>query len=163
MLQHIDRYFLRCGCDDCIKESEEDSLRQALSRINEYRALASPSLIALSSSDPILTAFQLSWELRNLAFAEPVIRFLLITIVLYSFFVVQECKSEYLELRRQCQQFAVDLLQQSRSSQELAVILNHDPDSPPYEEGDHMKLARLELAITYKQKKVSTKDLVIFF
>lgn len=36
-------------------------------RVNEYRALASPSLIALSSADPILTAFQLSWELRRLA------------------------------------------------------------------------------------------------
>lgn len=61
----------RCGCDDCIRESHEDSLRFSVSRLNEYRALASPSLIALSSNDPILTAFQLSWELRNLAFAEP--------------------------------------------------------------------------------------------
>ena len=40
------------------------------SRINVYRALASPSLIALSSKDPILTAFQLSWELRRLSFVE---------------------------------------------------------------------------------------------
>lgn len=78
----------------------------------------------------------MSWELRNLAFAE------------------QECKSEYLELRRQCQKFAVDLLDQSRSSQELAIILNHDPNGQPYEDGDHMKLARLELAINFKQKTV---------
>ncbi|XP_044254648.1 transient-receptor-potential-like protein [Tribolium madens] len=62
---------IKCGCDECIKESEEDYLRHSLARLNEYKALASPSLIALSSSDPILTAFQLSWELRNLAFAEP--------------------------------------------------------------------------------------------
>lgn len=68
----------RCGCERCIRESEEDPLRHSLSRVNEYRALASPSLIALSSSDPILTAFQLSWELRTLAFAE------------------QECKLQYL-------------------------------------------------------------------
>nr|CAD7417047.1 unnamed protein product [Timema poppensis] len=54
-----------------------------------------------------------------------------------------------LELRRQCQKFAVDLLHQSRSSQELAIILNHDPESPSYEDGEHMKLARLELAINY--------------
>lgn len=114
-------------------------MRFSLSRVNEYRALASPSLIALSSADPLLTAFKLSWELRNLAFAE------------------QECKSEYLDLRRQCQQFAVDLLDQSRSSQELAIILNHDPDAPPYADGDHMNLARLELAINHKQKKVSLK------
>ncbi|ENN82232.1 hypothetical protein YQE_01388, partial [Dendroctonus ponderosae] len=63
---------IKCGCDDCVNQSEEDSLRHSLSRLNEYKALASPSLIALSSSDPLLTAFQLSWELRNLAFAEPV-------------------------------------------------------------------------------------------
>ncbi|GJQ82376.1 TRPL [Trypoxylus dichotomus] len=126
---------MKCGCDDCIRESKEDSLRHSLSRVNEYKALASPSLIALSSGDPILTAFQLSWELRNLAFAEP------------------ECKSDYLELRKQCQQFAVDLLHQSRTSEELAIILNHDPDKPSYEVGEQMTLARLELAITYKQKK----------
>ncbi|CAH0397075.1 unnamed protein product [Chilo suppressalis] len=126
---------VRCGCEECIRLSTEDSLRHSLARLNEYRALASPSLIALSSTDPILTAFQLSWELRNLAFAE------------------QESKSEYLELRRQAQKFAVDLLDQSRSSQELAVILNHDPDEPGFVEGDHMKLARLELAINFKQKK----------
>ncbi|XP_055629755.1 transient-receptor-potential-like protein [Toxorhynchites rutilus septentrionalis] len=126
---------VKCGCDECIRRSSEDSLRHSLARVNEYRALASPSLITLSSQDPLLTAFQLSWELRNLAFAE------------------QECKSEYLKLRQQCQKFAVDLLDQSRSSQELAIILNYDPESPPYMDGDHMQLQRLELAIDYKQKK----------
>lgn len=130
-----DPHDVKCGCEDCIRESTEDSLRHSLARLNEYRALASPSLIALSSTDPILTAFQLSWELRNLAFAE------------------QESKSEYLELRRQAQLFAVDLLDQSRSSQELAIILNHDPDAPAFVDGDHMQLARLELAIDFKQKK----------
>lgn len=70
-------------------------------------------------------------------------------------FAEQECKQEYLELRRQCQQFAVDLLDQTRSSQELAIILNYDPTSPPYMDGDHMKLKRLEMAIDYKQKKVA--------
>jgi Transient receptor ion channel II. len=60
----------RCGCDKCVRDSQEDSFHFSVSRLNEYRALASPSLIALSSNDPILTAFQLSWELRNLAFAE---------------------------------------------------------------------------------------------
>lgn len=39
-------------------------------RVNEYKALASPSLMALSSADPILNAFQLSWELRRLASIE---------------------------------------------------------------------------------------------
>lgn len=59
--------FCRCGCDDCILSSEQDSLRHSQSRINAYRALTSPSLIALSSKDPLLTAFELSWELRKLS------------------------------------------------------------------------------------------------
>lgn len=57
----------RCGCDKCIAASKTDSLRYSTCRVNEYRALASPSLMALSSADPILTAFQQSWELRRLA------------------------------------------------------------------------------------------------
>lgn len=45
-------------------------------------------------------------------------------------------------------------MDQSRSSQELAIILNHDPDNPTFDEDEHMKLTRLEQAINYKQKKV---------
>lgn len=115
----------------------EDSLRHSLSRVNIYRALCSPSLICLTSSDPILTAFQLSWDLRNLALTE------------------QECKAEYVELRRQCQQFACSLLDQTRTSNELAIILNYDPTTSSYEPGDRMILTRLVQAISYKQKQVS--------
>ena len=57
----------RCGCDECVSSNETDSLRHSQSRINAYRALTSPSLIALSSRDPLLTAFELSWELRRLS------------------------------------------------------------------------------------------------
>ena len=39
---------LKCSCEACITASQEDSLRFSLSRINAYRALASPSLIALT-------------------------------------------------------------------------------------------------------------------
>lgn len=60
----------RCGCSDCIRGVLEDSLRHSMSRINAYRALSSPSLIALSSNDPILSAFELSCELKRLAYLE---------------------------------------------------------------------------------------------
>ena len=46
---------VKCSCDECIESSSNDSLRFSLSRINAYKALASSSLIALSSKDPILT------------------------------------------------------------------------------------------------------------
>ncbi|XP_026671309.1 transient receptor potential-gamma protein isoform X2 [Ceratina calcarata] len=126
---------VRCGCNDCVESREQDSLRHSRSRINAYRALASPSLIALSSKDPILTAFELSWELRRLSFLE------------------HEFKCEYQELRRQCQDFATALLDHTRSSNELEVLLNYDPTGPAYEHGKRMHLNRLKLAIKFRQKK----------
>ena len=57
----------RCGCDECVRRAADDSLQYSRSRINAYRALASPSLIALSSRDPILAAFELSVELKRLS------------------------------------------------------------------------------------------------
>ncbi|KAL6437804.1 hypothetical protein ACFW04_004272 [Cataglyphis niger] len=126
---------VRCGCDECVTSRMEDSLRHSRSRINAYRALASPSLIALSSKDPILTAFELSWELRRLSFLE------------------HEFKTEYQELRRQCQDFATALLDHTRSSYELEVLLNHDPTGPAFEHGERMHLNRLKLAIKLRQKK----------
>lgn len=59
-----------------------------------------------------------------------------------------------MDLRKQCQQFAVDLLDQTRTSNELAIILNHDPDLSAYQFGDRMSLHRLTQAIYYKQKTV---------
>lgn len=126
---------VRCGCTECVTSRQEDSLRHSRSRINAYRALASPSLISLSSKDPILTAFELSWELRRLSFME------------------HEFRNEYQELRKQCQNFATALLDHTRSSYELEIMLNHDPKGPAFEHGDRMSLNRLKLAIKYRQKK----------
>lgn len=128
----------RCGCKSCRQSRLDDHLRHSRSRINAYRALASPSLIALSSKDPILTAFELSWQLRRLSFLEP------------------EFKTEYLELRKQCQQFATALLDHTRTTHELEVLLNYDPkdtDALDGESSGRMTLSRLKLAIRCKQKK----------
>ncbi|XP_071554323.1 transient-receptor-potential-like protein isoform X1 [Temnothorax nylanderi] len=124
---------VRCGCDDCLQAIIGDPLRLSSTRISEYKALASPSLIALSSTDPLMTAFQLSWELRQLAVSEP------------------ESRAEYLKLRRQVEKFAVDLLQHVRTTTELDTILNYDPEEENAELSK--QLARLEQAIEYKQKR----------
>ena len=58
------------------------------------------------------------------------------------------------ELRNQCQKFATALLDHTRSSYELEVLLNHDPTGPAYSHGEKMTLNRLKLAIKYRQKKV---------
>eukprot|EP00079_Xenopus_tropicalis_P012550 XP_002939629.2 PREDICTED: short transient receptor potential channel 4 [Xenopus tropicalis] len=126
---------VRCNCVECVSGSDVDSLRHSRSRLNIYRALSSPSLIALSSEDPFLTAFQLSWELQELSKVE------------------NEFKSEYEELSSQCKQFAKDLLDQTRSSRELEIILNYRDDGGLLDDSNGNDLARLKLAIKYRQKE----------
>uniref|UniRef100_A0A4W5N2U8 Transient receptor potential cation channel, subfamily C, member 4a n=1 Tax=Hucho hucho TaxID=62062 RepID=A0A4W5N2U8_9TELE len=126
---------VRCNCMECVSSSDVDSLRHSRSRLNIYKALASPSLLALSSEDPFLTAFQLSWELQELSKVE------------------NEFKSEYEELSQQCKQFAKDLLDQTRSSRELELILNYSDDINPLLDENTNDLARLKLAIKYTQKE----------
>ncbi|CDQ93534.1 unnamed protein product, partial [Oncorhynchus mykiss] len=122
-----------------------DSLRHSRSRLNVYKALASPSLISLSSEDPILTAFRLGWELKELSKVE------------------NEFRQEYEELSQQCKLFAKDLLDQARSSRELETILNHRDDSEELDsrETSH-DLAKLKLAIKYQHKEVGDTNYCMF-
>lgn len=69
--------------------------------------------------------------------------------------VENEFKSEYEELSQQCKQFAKDLLDQTRSSRELEMILNYRDDINLLDEEGNNDLARLKLAIKYHQKEVS--------
>ncbi|CAJ0580585.1 unnamed protein product, partial [Mesorhabditis spiculigera] len=130
---------VRCCCPECETAREEDSLRLSRSRLNAYRALTSPSLICLSAKDPILYAFELSWELRRLSYIE------------------NEFRSEYQELSQKCQKFSVNMLDQVRGSKELEIVLNHttkawqDVTSRGTATSD--QLARLKLAIQLRQKR----------
>ncbi|KAH1020546.1 hypothetical protein HUJ04_010184 [Dendroctonus ponderosae] len=126
---------VRCGCDDCVHSSKDDSLRHSQSRINAYKALSAPSLICLSSSDPLLTAFELSWDLKRLSRMET------------------EFRAEYNEMRDQVQNFATSLLDHARTSYELEIMLNYDPKGEVWVTGERQTLERLKLAIKYKQKK----------
>lgn len=60
-------------------------------------------------------------------------------------------------MRAQTQEFATSLLDHARTSNELEIMLNYDPESiEPWEIGERQTLERLKLAIKYKQKKVET-------
>ncbi|BFZ14644.1 hypothetical protein BsWGS_17682 [Bradybaena similaris] len=132
---------LSCSCKRCQAKVHADSLRHSLLRINTYKALASPSWISLTSPDPVLTAFQLSWELDHLALRE------------------NEFKDSYIQLSGQCKKYACDLLDQCRSSEEVIAVLNktceEDVDSEEYcpDEAEKLTLSRLKLAIKYEQKQ----------
>ncbi|XP_065212607.1 transient receptor potential protein-like [Planococcus citri] len=125
---------VRCGCDECVSSKEQDSLRHSQSRINAYKALTSPSLICLSSRDPLLTSIELYAELKRLELTEA------------------EFRVEYNAMRHTVQTFATALLDHARTSSELEIMLNYDPEGDPWEPNDRQTLARLKLAIKYKLK-----------
>ena len=67
----IDRpHPISCQCADCVTKQNYDSLKRSRSRLNAYRALASPAYMALSSTDPIMTTFELRQEMKKLAQVE---------------------------------------------------------------------------------------------
>uniref|UniRef100_A0A0X3PE78 Transient-receptor-potential-like protein n=1 Tax=Schistocephalus solidus TaxID=70667 RepID=A0A0X3PE78_SCHSO len=107
-----------CSCNDCIMMNREDSLKYSLWRMNTYRALASPAWISLTSPDPVLAAFKLSWELCNLASRE------------------NEFKEVFIQLSEQCKKYACDLLDQCRSTEEVLAVLSKSSDSSDEEEAE---------------------------
>lgn len=61
---------ISCTCTDCVTKQNYDSLKRSRSRLNAYRALASPAYMALSSPDPIMATFELRQEMMHLAEVE---------------------------------------------------------------------------------------------
>jgi len=59
-----------CECTDCQQRQSADSLKRSLSRLHAYKALSSPTFMALSSSDPITTTFELRQEMMQVAEVE---------------------------------------------------------------------------------------------
>ncbi|XP_076057895.1 transient-receptor-potential-like protein [Oratosquilla oratoria] len=141
---YIDKpHTLACMCQQCTEGFHNDSLRYSLKRIHTYRALASPAWISLTSEDPILAAFKLSWELERLARVE------------------NEFKDTYLELSGLCKKYSCDLLHQCRSTEEVIAVLNkrsiEDSDDDDDDDVNHdpsrLVLSRLKLALKYDQKQ----------
>ncbi|GIY56489.1 transient-receptor-potential-like protein [Caerostris extrusa] len=130
---------LSCSCQKCHECMHTDSLRYSLRRIHTYRALASPAWMSLTSEDPILTAFKLSWELERLAMQENEFK----------------KKEIYVELSNQCKKYSCDLLDLCRSTEEVIAVLNKKTDSSlsKDEDRDKLTLSRLKLALKYEQKQ----------
>ncbi|XP_073530774.1 short transient receptor potential channel 1 isoform X1 [Phyllobates terribilis] len=128
-----------CECTLCTAKNKKDSLRHSRFRLDIYRCLASPALIMLTEEDPILRAFELSADLKELSLVEV------------------EFRNDYEELAQKCKTFAKDLLAQARNSRELEVILNHQSSDEPVDKRglleERMNLSRLKLAIKYNQKE----------
>ncbi|KAL1434819.1 hypothetical protein MTO96_001712 [Rhipicephalus appendiculatus] len=142
---------LSCSCRRCCEDTRRDSLRHSLRRIHAFRALASPAWMSLTSEDPILTAFKLSWELGRLAQRE------------------NEFKEIYLELSNQCKKYSCELLDLCRSSEEVIAVLNKRTSPELLDDSDDevsaedycssqmvsegLTLSRLKMALKYDQKQ----------
>ncbi|XP_023930274.1 short transient receptor potential channel 3 [Lingula anatina] len=124
-----------CNCCSCKEGAKEDQLRFRIRRLESYRSLASEAYISLASRDPILTAFELAKELREVASME------------------RHFKNEYKELADKLSTYVVRLLDRVRSSAELDLVLNKTGRASKER---YSKLARFKLAIIYLEKKFVT-------
>ncbi|KAM3186108.1 hypothetical protein ACTXT7_005023 [Hymenolepis weldensis] len=127
---------ISCQCTDCQVKQDYDSLKRSRSRLNAYRALASPAYMALSSPDPIMATFELRQEMMKLAEIE------------------KEFKREYLTLVEQCMNFACEMMDLCRGTQEVEAVI-----SDFLEDGANVRdpLGRLRLAIRFEEKKISNQ------
>ncbi|XP_070534602.1 short transient receptor potential channel 4-like isoform X2 [Ptychodera flava] len=94
--------------------TEKHTVQRSVGTLNIYKALASEAYISYietekkERSDPFGRAFELAVELRTLSSTE------------------YEFRQEYSDLAEKCEQFAADLLGQTREAEELRTVLNHD-------------------------------------
>ena len=131
-------------------EMSNEKLASAVQRLNTYRGLASPVYIAASflqnledGPDPVYRACVLNKELCDTAKQE------------------YEFSTEYEELSDNCKEFAVSLLNECRSLEEIRCIMetNTEQTRSPLKEG---RFNMLEFAIKTENDKVSVSDVLIY-
>lgn len=128
-----------CKCEHC----QEDYFRQSQKRLDIYRAMANPMWISLTGTDPFLTAFKLSKDLKSSAKQE------------------DEFEKDYLALSLQCRQFALGLLDECKSSKEQTTVLNFPGSEASKEEFCEETLGLVHSAISYGQKEVTYRLVLI--
>lgn len=122
---------------DYSDQAEMHTLENSVGMLNLYKALASQAYISLTAKDPFNTTFELCAKLRKLSKTK------------------YEFMDQFQELADQCEQFAADLLDQVRDSEEQAYILNHDPYgwSNPSEDITSSQPNRVKVGIHFEQRK----------
>ena len=132
-------------------EMSDEKLESAVQRLNTYRGLASPVYIAASflqnledGPDPVYRACVLNKQLCDKAKQE------------------YEFSTEYEELSDNCKEFAVALLNECRSLEEIRCIMetNTEQTTSPLKEG---RFNMLEFAIETENDKVSVSDVLISY
>ncbi|GIZ03696.1 short transient receptor potential channel 5 [Caerostris extrusa] len=127
----------KCQCREicALRCQNGETLTESISRINAYRALASPTYLILTSEDPILAAFELSQEMDKLSRELP------------------ENQKEYQELSKQCSKFAAGILNQCRNTEEVQTVL---VQRKGFKDPRPHRFSRLHLAVQCGQKEFVT-------
>ncbi|XP_023209841.1 short transient receptor potential channel 4-like isoform X1 [Centruroides sculpturatus] len=121
-----------CLCRECKEVIRETGILDLTTkRLDIFKGICNPYYICLSSSDPILTAFDLDLQLKFCAQME------------------KEYYMEYNTLSENVRMFAVDLLSQCSDIQEVKKILKLKRGSS----WKRSKYPRLQIALDYKQKE----------
>ena len=129
-----------------------EKLGPALYRLNGYRALACPVYIAASflqdvqsGPDPVHRAFVLNKELREMAEQE------------------YEFQNEYIELSDGCKEFAVALLNECHSMEEIRCVMEMKNEEGMLPNMKRESLNILEYAIVTRNKKVNFLPLQFYW
>ncbi|BHF68949.1 hypothetical protein SprV_0301199000 [Sparganum proliferum] len=123
-----------CLCLDCESIRAQDSLILEMQRLHTYQALTSSAYLALTTSDPVSSAFVLRGELYQLASQE------------------KQFKEEYSRLAVQSMNFAVSCLDLCRTSDEVHCLLTGSDASTNGDAQCH--LATIKQAVQCREKKV---------
>ncbi|XP_077986982.1 short transient receptor potential channel 5-like [Glandiceps talaboti] len=117
--------------------TEEFTLEHSVGRINVYRALTSEACLCLTNVDPLEAAFRLGRKMRTLSERE------------------FEFRAQYQEMAENCEEFASQLMNYVRNSEEQNVVLTHDPKewSRAGFRGDFKEPFKVKTSIKYDQKK----------
>ncbi|XP_078384585.1 short transient receptor potential channel 3-like [Oculina patagonica] len=132
---------------DAAERNEKESmvrLKDSLVKLNTYRALASPLYISHlflheskhwglrkaehSASDPLFRSIVLKKKLRELAVSEA------------------EFRDEYRALSVQCENFAIQLLDECRNIEEIAAVMDM-PELEKIKEDSHLKVKEQRLRV----------------
>uniref|UniRef100_A0A1I8GEW4 ANK_REP_REGION domain-containing protein n=1 Tax=Macrostomum lignano TaxID=282301 RepID=A0A1I8GEW4_9PLAT len=146
-------HVITCLCEDCQIKQNYDSLKRSRSRLNAYRALASPAYMALSSPDPIMTTFELRQEMMKLAEVEK--EFKKGNIISRTAYNLFSClQTEYVTLVEQCMNFACEMMDLCRGTQEVEAVISDNLEASEVC-GTNVRdpLGRLRMAIRYEEKK----------
>ncbi|CAH8636280.1 unnamed protein product [Heterobilharzia americana] len=122
-----------CSCLECETIRAEDSLILEQQRLHTYQALSSSAYLALTTSDPVATAFTLRNELYQLASQE------------------KQFKEEYSELAVKCMDFAISCVDLCRTSDELHCLLGGTLNTKSHDRGNPVNT--IKNAIQSHEKK----------